>query len=70
MKEKTWVLHTLTPVETNYVPLAKTYLVKSDQSLLRGDNSKTSVGGGFRIFFGTVVIGTESKLIEPPTKGV
>ena len=51
MKEKTWVLHTLTPVETNYVPLAKTYLVKSDQSLLRGDNGKTSVGGGFQNFF-------------------
>ena len=30
---------------TNYVPLAKTYLVNSDQSLLRGDNGKTSVGG-------------------------
>ena len=29
----------------NYVPLAKTYLAKSDQSLLGGDNGRTSVGG-------------------------
>ena len=47
--------------------LAKTYMVKLDQSMLRRDNSKTSVGEGFRNFFGTV---TESKLIEPTTRGL
>ena len=46
----------------NYVPLAKTYLINSDQSLLRGDNGKTVREGFEKIFFGTVVIGTESKL--------